>query len=160
MITTFKKLLLFQAEAQGGNEKKGDELQLAIAMLLVEIALADDVLHAREEQLILRVLQKLFSLSPQDAGDLLSRSRQKHAESIDLYPATRTINDHFSPAEKSRLLETVWQLVFADGILDQHEDYLMHKLAKLLRLSHRQLIEAKLKARKLQEQGRAGGIKC
>jgi len=43
-------------------------------------------------------------------------------------------------------MELVWKLVYADGILDKHEDYLAHKLAKLLRLSHRELIDAKLKA--------------
>ena len=39
----------------------------------------------------------------------------------------------------------VWEIIYTDGILDKHEDYLVHKLANLLRLSHEQLIEAKLK---------------
>jgi uncharacterized tellurite resistance protein B-like protein len=38
--------------------------------------------------------------------------------------------------------------VYADGKLDKHEDYLVHKLANLLRLTHKQLIEAKLKVKK------------
>jgi len=43
----------------------------------------------------------------------------------------------------------VWDVVYADGKLDKHEDYLVHKLAALLRLTHKQLIEAKLKVKKL-----------
>ena len=39
----------------------------------------------------------------------------------------------------------VWKIAYADGRLDKHEDYLVHKLAKLLRLTHNQLIDAKLK---------------
>ena len=41
-------------------------------------------------------------------------------------------------------MELIWKVVYADGHLDQHEDYLAHKVSKLLRLSHAQLIQAKL----------------
>jgi hypothetical protein len=39
----------------------------------------------------------------------------------------------------------IWEIVYIDGKLDQYEDYLVHKLGKLLRLTHQQLINAKLK---------------
>jgi uncharacterized tellurite resistance protein B-like protein len=45
----------------------------------------------------------------------------------------------------------IWRIAFADGNLDKHEDYLVHKLAKLLRLTHKQLIEAKLRAKEIGE---------
>lgn len=45
-------------------------------------------------------------------------------------------------------IETIWRIACTDRELDKHEDYLVHKLAKLLRLSHKQLIEAKLKVKK------------
>ena len=51
-----------------------------------------------------------------------------------------------SPFSGSLLaIEMIWQVAYADGRLDSHEDYLVHKLATLLRLDHKQLIEAKLK---------------
>jgi uncharacterized tellurite resistance protein B-like protein len=39
----------------------------------------------------------------------------------------------------------VWEIAYTDGKLDKYEDYLVHKLAKLLHLTHKQLIEAKLR---------------
>ena len=39
----------------------------------------------------------------------------------------------------------LWQIVYVDGKMDEQEHYLMGKLSKLLRLSHNQLIDAKLK---------------
>jgi len=42
-------------------------------------------------------------------------------------------------------MEMIWRIVYADGHLNQHEDYLAHKISRLLRLSHPQLIETKLK---------------
>ena len=49
--------------------------------------------------------------------------------------------------EEMEVIEEVWRVIFADGTLDGHEDYLVHKLAKLLNLTHPQLIEAKMKVR-------------
>ena len=48
---------------------------------------------------------------------------------------------------KLRIIEMFWKVAYADGRLDSHEDYLIHKLGKLLRLSHKQLIDAKLKTK-------------
>ena len=41
-------------------------------------------------------------------------------------------------------MELMWDLVYADGRLSEHENYLVHKLGKMLRLNHRELIDAKL----------------
>jgi uncharacterized tellurite resistance protein B-like protein len=65
--------------------------------------------------------------------------------SIDLWQFAKLINENYSTDEKIKVIETVWQVIYTDGVLDKHEDYLVHKLAKLLRLSHKQLIDAKLK---------------
>jgi uncharacterized tellurite resistance protein B-like protein len=44
-------------------------------------------------------------------------------------------------------LEEIWRIVYADGELSGHEDSLVHKLSFLLGLTHKQLIDAKLKAK-------------
>jgi uncharacterized tellurite resistance protein B-like protein len=41
-----------------------------------------------------------------------------------------------------------WQIVYVDGKLDKHEDYLMHKFSKLLHISHKHFINAKLKVKR------------
>ncbi len=50
--------------------------------------------------------------------------------------------------ERKLIMEEVWSVIYADGTLDSHEDYLVHKLANLLRLRHSEMIEAKVKALK------------
>jgi uncharacterized tellurite resistance protein B-like protein len=57
----------------------------------------------------------------------------------------RVINDQYTPDEKEALVERLWRIVYVDGKMDQHEHYLMNKLSNLLRLSHKQLIDAKLR---------------
>jgi len=55
------------------------------------------------------------------------------------------INENYSNEEKIEIIETLWRIVYVDGKMDQYEHYLMNKLKNLLRLSHDQLIDAKLK---------------
>ena len=56
------------------------------------------------------------------------------------------ISQNYTEVEKVRVVELLWKLIYSDGKLDQHEDYLVHRLASLLGLHHKQLIAAKLKA--------------
>ena len=48
-------------------------------------------------------------------------------------------------AEKIALVELLWRIIYIDGRLDKHEEYLVRKLATLLHLSHKDMIDAKLK---------------
>ena len=64
---------------------------------------------------------------------------------MDLWQFARLINENYSPDEKIEIIEILWRMVFVDGKMDRYEHYLMNKLKNLLRLSHDQLIAAKLK---------------
>jgi uncharacterized tellurite resistance protein B-like protein len=44
-------------------------------------------------------------------------------------------------------MESVWRVIHIDGRLEGHEDHFAHKLANLLRLTHKELIDAKISAR-------------
>ena len=63
-----------------------------------------------------------------------------------MWQFTDLISQNYTEAEKIRVVELLWKLIYSDGKLDQHEDYLVHRLSSLLGLHHKQLIAAKLKA--------------
>ena len=144
---TLLKNILGQNNREEHDMPAEEDPQLAACILLLETAQADGKIEPQEELKIKAVIRKWFSRSATDSDKLIERARRKQAESVDLYPATSTINRNWTTEEKCRLLENIWQIVYADGILDQHEDYLMHKLGTMLHLSHRQLIDAKLQAK-------------
>ena len=66
---------------------------------------------------------------------------------MDLWEFTDLINENYSRAEKKEILEAAWRVIYADDRLDKYEDHFVHKLAKLLRFEHRDLIDAKLKVK-------------
>jgi uncharacterized tellurite resistance protein B-like protein len=58
------------------------------------------------------------------------------------------MNTNFTKEEKIAVMEAVWRIIHLDAHLEAHEDHFAHKLANLLRLTHSELIDAKIKARK------------
>jgi uncharacterized tellurite resistance protein B-like protein len=50
--------------------------------------------------------------------------------------------------QKVQLIEHIWQIIYSDKHLKGHEDYLVHKLQRLMWLDHKDLIDAKAKVKK------------
>ncbi len=123
------------------------EEQLAACILLMEIAGSDDQFSIEERQRIQELLMKEFQLDRDGVHRLMTASENHRKDAIDLWQFTNTLNQNLSKEEKIRVLENLWRIVYTDGRLDQHEDYLIHKLANLLRLQHSDLIGAKLRVK-------------
>lgn len=114
------------------------------------MANADDEFTEEERDHIIEVLRERFHLSPDEAHELIEIAEEELRGSIDLYRFTKTIKQSFSVEDRIRVLEEIWRLVYSDGELSGHEDSLAHKLSFLLGLTHKQLIDAKLKAKSSQ----------
>ncbi len=143
MINRIKNMLSSGPASEPEAER--ERIQVATCVLLLEMAFADEEFHAMEDQLIRDLLQDKFHLSEESVAELIELSRRERKESLDTYTFAREINDNFTREEKMELMESLWRIVYADGVLDKYEDYLVRKLANLLRLSHREMIGAKVK---------------
>ncbi|MCP3954837.1 MAG: TerB family tellurite resistance protein [Desulfobacterales bacterium] len=134
------------AETAGvGNEDRTQKLRLATCALFLEMARIDEVFTAEEMETVLGILKDKYSLSGEEADDLVSEADRELEESVDLWQFARLINENYTVDEKIEIIETLWEMVFVDGKMDRHEHYLMNKLKNLLHLSQSQLIGAKLK---------------
>jgi uncharacterized tellurite resistance protein B-like protein len=118
---------------------------VATCALFVEMARIDEKFTPTEVDTIISILKEKYGLSREHADALLAEADKELAESVDLWQFARLINENYSVDEKIEIIETLWQMVFVDGKMDRYEHYLMNKLKNLLRLSHDQLINAKLK---------------
>lgn len=121
------------------------DVRIATCALLLEMAYIDGEFSETEREKILTILKENYQLPDEHIAELIRTSEEELEGSIDLWRFTSLINRNFSIEEKIRIIEMVWEISYSDGQLDKHEDYLVHKLADLLRLTHNQLIEAKLK---------------
>lgn len=139
---------VFAAPSDQAAAEKGARIPLAAAVLLLEVAHTDGEFHSTEQELLGSLLQQHFNVAEEDLEELLSVAEEARQGSADLHQFTRDINKNFSQPEKEQIIEAVWQLVYADGHLDHFEEALMRQLGTLIGLSHRQLIDAKLKVAK------------
>ena len=120
------------------------EVRIAACALFLEMARVDGEFTDVERSRILSILKNEYGLSDGDALELIQATDQELEQSIDLWQFTKRINQRYSEEEKISIIQMLWKIVYADGTLDKHERYLVHKLSGLLRLSHEELIEAKL----------------
>jgi len=143
----------FGQSSQSAPQRADGDVRIAACALFLEMANIDNEFSEEERQHILAILQDEFGLSEYDALALAQEAAADLEGSIDLWRFTNMINDNYSEEEKVRVVELLWQIVYADGHVDEHEDYLVHKLTKLLRLPHKQMIAAKLR---VLERGKEG----
>ena len=127
------------------DEQRKHDTRVATCALFVEMARIDETFTQAEMETILSILKEKYGLSREHADALIAEADKALDESVDLWQFARLINENYSVDEKIEIIETLWQMVFVDGKMDQYEHYLMSKLKNLLRLSHDQLINAKLK---------------
>ena len=123
------------------------ESQVAAGVLLLEAAHVDNQCTEEELTCIVATLRDKFALPDNHVDELIQLAQAHREQSVDLWHFSNQINRHFSASEKLAVMEDVWRIILLDGQLEQHEDQYAHKLANLLRLSHDQMIDAKLKAR-------------
>jgi uncharacterized tellurite resistance protein B-like protein len=127
-----------------GQETEHD-VRVAACALFVEMARIDEKFTEAEMDTILTIVRERYGLSQEHANALVAEADKELDKSVDLWQFARLINENYSTEEKMEIIEILWQMVFVDGKMDRYEHYLMNKLKNLLRLSHDQLIAAKLK---------------
>ena len=120
-----------------------DPLRLATAALMVEVMLTDGTPNPAEMARIPELLARRFALSPHDAAELVALARHEVAEATSLYQFTALVNRHFSENEKYRLVCSLWEVAYADTILDKYEEGLIRQVAELIHLPHSRYIQAR-----------------
>ena len=114
-----------------------DELHLAAAALLAEVAMSDDGFDDAERAAIRGLVAEKFGLSRSTAAALAVAAEAHAADSVHLLGFTRVIKDNYSPQERIDLIEMIWEVVYADGVLHDHEASLLRRIAGLIYVSDR-----------------------
>lgn len=144
-----KKYLVNQMESQKEPQEQDpfERIQVATCVILLEAARYDDEFSDVEKTAIRAIIEEDFGINDEDAEALIELATKKRAESRSLRDFTHWINENYTEADRRNILESAWKVIFADEKLHSYEDHFIHKLAKLLRFDHKELIDAKLKVK-------------
>jgi uncharacterized tellurite resistance protein B-like protein len=122
---------------------RSDQLQIAVAALMVHAACMDDTFDAAERRTIERLLAERFALGPDAVQRLLAAAERRAEDSTQLYPFTRLAVERLDERERIQLIEMLWEVAYADGVLDPDEDALLRRVAGLLYVSDHDRGEAR-----------------
>lgn len=131
------------APAEQGNAGSEHALRLATAALLVEMTRQDETIHEAERAAVADALRHRFELSANEVDELYALAEAEVKEAIDYYQFTSILKDNFSPAQKEKVVELLWQVAGADGHIDKYEEHMVRRIAELLYLSQTEFIRAK-----------------
>ena len=148
MLRTLKDLLdAFTAPAEETPEARNHALQLATAVLLVEVMRADPNIAVAERNAVLASLREKVALADDALARLLELAELTASSASDYHQFTSRINDSFAHPQKIQMVENMWQVAYADAHLDAGENHLISKIAALLHVTQGEYIGAKMRAK-------------
>lgn len=146
MINNIKQFFASEITDPEGDEKH--QQNLAAASLMVEVMVIDRDISGKELIAIKEILGNQFNLKNNEIEKLLELAKNEVSEATSLYQFTRLINDHFDKQKKNNLISSLWQVAFADDVLDKHEEAIIRRIADLIHVSHSDFIKTKQAAKK------------
>ncbi|MSP95485.1 MAG: TerB family tellurite resistance protein [Alphaproteobacteria bacterium] len=141
-ISIFDQLrkLLAAPEAE---PPKPDDLHVAVAVLLVEAATMDAEFNPAERSVIEHLLAGKFHLPADKAHQLVGIAEATVKHSAQIHPFTRLTVARMDRQQRIRLIEMLWEVAYADGVLDPEEDSLLRRVAGLIYVSDADRVAAR-----------------
>lgn len=143
MIRAIQEFFFARIETEQQSADNDHALHLATAALLFEILRVDDREHPEELSAVGKALKDVFSLGEAEIAQLSELARCEAEESVSLHQFTSLVNEYFSPQQRVRVVEMLWQVAYADSYLNRYEEALVRKISDLLYVPHRDFIRAK-----------------
>ena len=148
MLKTLKDLFDSLLPPAAGADPQASEhaLQLATAVMLVEVMRADTSFHPGEREAVRTALQDKFTLTDDEAQRLAELAETTARDATDLFAFTSRINERFEMPQKLRMVEHMWRVAYADGHLSEHERHVLWRVADLLHVPQGAYVNARMRA--------------
>ena len=130
-------------EGSDGGAVDTPSLNLAMACLLCEVSYADHNDDPLENTAKIHQLMHLLGITEENAITLLNKAQAQTQQSVSLYEFTSKLRS-LQPEARYSLIEAMWEVAYADGILDPMEEAVIRQVAELIYVDHSEFIRAKL----------------
>jgi len=117
--------------------------RLAATALLIHVISIDGEPSAAEKRKLHGLIESRFGLDSGAADHLIASATLVEGEAVDLYHFTSVIMRSVDEAGRLKIVEMMWELVYADGQVSEFEDNVVWRAADLLGVSSRDRIDLK-----------------
>jgi uncharacterized tellurite resistance protein B-like protein len=142
MLDSLKQFLF---DLSGGDKPQHrfghDDYRLAAAALLVHVCTIDGDMSTTGREKLHSVLEYRFGLDEAGTTELVDAAMAADREAVDLYHFTSLINRSLDEEGRKRVVEMMWQIIYADGHVTEFEDNVVWRASDLLGVSSRERIE-------------------
>jgi len=142
MFEGFRKFL--SEVSQGGRHPahfQRNAYRLEATALPVHAAGIDDNISAAERDKLHAVIRRHFGLDDAETDELVAEATEAEHDAIDLYHFTSLINRSLNEEGRRKVVEMMWEIIYADGTVTEFESNLIWRAADLLGVSSRERIE-------------------
>jgi uncharacterized tellurite resistance protein B-like protein len=133
------------------------DYRLAATALLIHVVSLDGEPTAKEKRKLHSLIETRFKLDSGTADQLIATATRAEGDAVDLYRFTSVIMREVDEAGRLRIVEMLWEMVFADGKVTEFEDNVLWRAADLLGISGRDRIELKHRVSERHEGPAEGG---
>jgi uncharacterized tellurite resistance protein B-like protein len=141
MFEAFKTFISdFVDGGKNPSQFADDDYRLAAAALLVHAAAIDGEMLPSERNKLHSVIKQRFALDDAKTDELIDKATAVEHESVDLYHFTHLLNRVLDEEGRAKIIEMMWEIVYADGKRDELEDNLLWRAADLLGVSPQERI--------------------
>jgi uncharacterized tellurite resistance protein B-like protein len=135
----------FLADLAGGTKQQvhfaDDDYRLAAAALLIHVTTVDGDMSAVERDKLRAVLKRRFALDDAATTELIDAAIAADRDAVDLYHFTSLINRALDEEGRLRMVEMMWEMIYADGQVTEFEENVVWRASDLLGISSRSRIE-------------------
>jgi len=139
MFNFFKK----KKVEEPANKYSKEEVLLVSASLAYEVAKSDGDIGETELDKIKDQLEDVKKHVDKEASELLSKIESKSDESVSFYDLVTLVNENFTLDQKHMLIRFLWDVAYADNILEADEERLIRRIADLLAIKDVKVLRLK-----------------
>jgi uncharacterized tellurite resistance protein B-like protein len=159
MLDGLRQFIADVASATAHEDRTFDNTgyRLAATALLIHVISIDGEPSETERRKLHSLIESRFGLDPGAADRLIESATLVEGEAVDLYHFTSVIMRSENEEGRLRLVEMMWELVYADGQVNEFEDNVVWRAADLLAVSSRDRLDLKHRVAARQPAATAGG---
>lgn len=117
------------------------DYRLAAAALLIHVMTIDGKETGAEISKLHDLLKRQFDLDDAATEELIEAASAADREAVDLYGFTSLLNRSLDEDARRRVVKMMWEMVYADGNMNEFEDNVVWRASDLLGISQRDRVE-------------------
>jgi len=123
--------------------KNNFDIELTASILAYEIARSDGDISESELSLLYDEIKKISAKVGKKKGDILEIIEKYSKNSVSFYEFINDINKDYTKKEKLSLIQFLYDVAYADKILEVSEERLIRRIADLINIKDIEVLKIK-----------------